>query len=367
MVGDTKLSSRQFYIIVTLYCIGTSILITPAPLAAIAKEDAWLAAIAGVAISLLITALIIALGNMYPQLTLVQKCEKLLGKWLGKAVSLTFIFMSFFTGSELLYIIGDFLTTQIMPETPAVAVHILFACLVLGALRLGLETVARTAEFLFPWFLFLFILLVLFITPLLDFHNVKPILENGWHPIMSGAVRFASVFSMPTIVLLMIFPVSVHRPHNASKAFYIGIFIAGLLMIIVVSLTILVLGADITERQMYPSYNLAKKINIGNFVKRIEAVMAFMWFITIFIKMTFYIYAAVVGLAQTLQVKDYRFMLHPLGIYMVISSIVIHPNVVHSIEYDKEAWMPFIATFAIMLPIVLLGVYAFRRKKLHSR
>ncbi|MDQ0493800.1 hypothetical protein QOZ95_001962 [Paenibacillus brasilensis] len=39
----------------------------------------------------------------------------------------------------------------------------------------------------------------------------------------------------------------------------------------------LVLGPDITARNIYPGYALAKKISIGHFLQRIEAIMATMW------------------------------------------------------------------------------------------
>jgi spore germination protein KB len=146
MVKNIKISARQFFVLVAFYSIGTSILIIPGPLAEMVKQDAWIAGIAGVGISLLLVWLYSSLGSRLPELTLVEMCEKILGKWLGKAVSATFVFFALIEAAELLYFLGDFLTTQIMPRTPPEAINILVFTVVILAVRLGLEPLARTAE-----------------------------------------------------------------------------------------------------------------------------------------------------------------------------------------------------------------------------
>ena len=47
MLDNLKISAHQFMVVVLLYSAGTVILHTPSPLATIAKQDAWLAAVLG--------------------------------------------------------------------------------------------------------------------------------------------------------------------------------------------------------------------------------------------------------------------------------------------------------------------------------
>lgn len=362
MVRNEKISARQFGILVALYSIGTTILIVPAVLAEEAKQDAWIAALLGVGIGIFLVGLFIAVGNLIPSMSLVELMEELLGKWLGKAFSLTFIFFALVTASELLYFVGTFITTQIMPETPMQSINIIFACVVVMGVRLGIETLARSAELLFPLFVFLFLVFVIFVSPDVKFENIQPVLEADFKDLLRSAIYFISVFSLPTVVLLMVFPASVNRPNEAKKTFFSGVIIAGVTLIIMIALSILVLGVTTTQMQTYPSYSLAKKINVGNFFQRVEIVMAGMWFISIFFKLSLYFYASVTGLAQTLNVKDYRFLTLPLGVVMVALSMLVHPNILHSLEYNRETWLSYVSTYGLFLPLVLLGVYAFRRK-----
>ncbi len=70
------ISARQFTIIVFLFSIGTTILIIPATMANAVKQDAWISAIIGVILSLLLVKLFISLGNRTPNLTFIEANEK---------------------------------------------------------------------------------------------------------------------------------------------------------------------------------------------------------------------------------------------------------------------------------------------------
>lgn len=364
IVKNITISARQFAIFVILYSVGTTILVIPGSLAHEVRQDAWIAAIIGTAISFLIVALYIAVERMFPTMTLVEIVETLLGKWLGKAVSLTFVFFSFINAQDLLYYVGTFLTTQIIPDTPHEAIHILFACILIMGIRLGLETLARSAELFFPLFGFLFLLLivsVLLTADLWEFRNIQPMFKTGVKPMIRAVFTFTSIFTLPLIVLLMIFPISVTQVKKAEKNFFIAIFIAGVCLIILITLTILVLGPETSARQLYPSYTLARRINVGGFLQRIEAILAIMWLITIFFKMSIYFYAAVIGFVQTLNLKDYRPFTLPLGMILVTISFFSHPNVTHSAKFDNEIWPIYSSMYGIVLPLLLLAVNAVRK------
>ncbi|KQU13954.1 hypothetical protein ASG65_27715 [Bacillus sp. Leaf13] len=164
----------------------------------------------------------------------------------------------------------------------------------------------------------------------------------------------------------MIFPVSVNQPKAAEKNFFIGILIGGICLLIIIALTILVLGADSSARQTYPSYDVARKLNVGDFLQRIEAIMALMWIITIYFKTAFYFYASVIGLAQTLNMKDYRPLTLPLGMILISFSLIANPNIVYVGTFDKEIWPLYVSTYGLVLPLLLLAVNAIR-KKIHQK
>ncbi|WP_259391583.1 endospore germination permease [Paenibacillus sp. 1011MAR3C5] len=363
MRSKEKISARQFSILAILFLIGTPILIIPAAVTSILKQDAWIAALLGIAVGLLLTKLYVAVGNLHAEKSLFETLEHVLGKWLGKAVTAAIIFFCLITASEVLFFIGNFMTTQIMRVTPIQAFNILFAIVVVIGIRKGIEPLARSAELLFPVFVLLFIVLVVFVSPQIHMERIQPVLESDLKSMVWATMYFASVFTFTPFLLLTVFPSEIDRPKEASKGFYRGTIIAGIVLVLIIALCITVLGTDMTARQTYPSYALAKKINVGHFLQRIEIVMAIMWFITIFFRICVYFYAAVLGMKQLFNLKDYRSLALPMGMLMVVLSLIVHPNVMHSEEYNRSEWLPFVATYGFLLPLLLLIVHAIRRKQ----
>jgi len=359
MLENGKISLRQFTIIVTIFTIGSSILVAPSGISAEAKQDAWLAALLCVSVSMLLIGLYVSLGSRFPDKTLMEYSEIVLGKWLGKAVSFLFIGYFFFLSALLLREIGDFITTHLMPETPIQAIHILFLCLVVMSVRLGLEPTIRAAELFFPYVIALFLLLVAFLSPQMKFDYMQPVLENGIKPVLRGAYHFLGLPFLELVVFLTIFPY-VNQVKRAGKAFLTGAMSGGIMLIAIIAIAVSVLTADFTARQVYPSFVLAKKINIANFLQRLEVIMAGIWFVTIFFKLAIAFYASVLGLAQTLKLKDYRVLALPLGVILVVLSLVASPNITYFITFISDIWTPFSLTIGLALPLILLGISAMR-------
>ncbi|WP_226000267.1 GerAB/ArcD/ProY family transporter [Paenibacillus sp. BJ-4] len=365
MSQQVKISGRQFMILTILFTIGSAILVIPSGMAFVAKQDAWIAALVGVGAGIFLVWMYNTIVILYPRMTLAEIIETLLGKWLGKTISLLFVVTLFLGGpSAVLYDVGNFLTTQIMPETPAQPVNILFAIIVVMGAWLGIETFARSAELLFPLFILLYISLVILVAPEVKLENVEPVLEAGIGPIWPAALSFISIVFLPHIVLLMIIP-AVNRTDKARKAFFSGSMFGGLMMVLIIALTILVLGPDLTARSIFPSYSLAQRISIGNFLQRIEAIMAVMWFISLYFRTTIYMYVIVLVIAQIFNLKDYRPLILPLGMILVVMSVIIYPNAPYQQKWDGTVWVSYILSVGLFLPLLLLCIHVIR--KLWSR
>ncbi|WP_342601221.1 endospore germination permease [Psychrobacillus sp. FSL H8-0483] len=364
MIQNVKINSYQFLILVIFFTIGTSILTVPSVLAAGAKQDAWISAIIGTGIGLLFIWLFITIALWFPHLTFIQINEKVFGKWVGKTFSVLFVLISFLFTSELIYYCGSFLNIHTLPNTPMVALNLLMAAIVVMGVRLGLETIARSAEIIIVGFFILFLILVVFISPDIKFENIQPVFEMGTKKIVQSSLFYVAISSVNAIVLLMIFPSCINKMKQVKKIFLIGNLIGGIIIIVLTFLSISVLGAADTTRQMYPSYELAKRINIGNFVQRIEGLMSTLWIISLYFKTILYFYASVLGMAQILNLKDYRPITLPLGMIAVVLSIVIFPNVIYQQKFDSTTGKSLSLLIGLFLPLLLVVVYAIRKKQL---
>ncbi|MDR6882468.1 endospore germination permease [Bacillus sp. 3255] len=354
MPGKIQISPRQFMILVLLYSVGTVILHTPSPLAAFAKQDAWLAAILGTAAGLMLVWLYIKVAHLFPDLTLDQIIERVFGKWIGKLINFSFFFFLITTGAGNLFHVSNFIKTYWMPETPSVALIILYVTIVIGAARLGVEAFSRTAELLFVPFLILLITFIVVVAPQIKVSHIQPVLDSGVTPIIRASLFYVSVFSFSPVKFLMIFPF-VNNRKAAGKAFYIGTCLGGFLLIIIILLNILVLGPAIMASNSAPTYALAKKINVGDFLTRIEAIIAFIWLISTFIRGVMYFHVSLAVFAGLFGIQNARPLSAPLGMFMVAVSVVIAPSDHYIAAFLKDTQFFYAGTFGLVLPLLLLG------------
>ncbi|WP_409347067.1 endospore germination permease [Paenibacillus sp. MBLB4367] len=360
MLDNGKISPRQYMIIVTLFTVGDWILYVPNWLAAEAKQDAWIGAAFCLGEGLLAALLFMALAGRFPRQAITQYGGVILGRVLGWPIALLYVIFFLFDASIILRELGDFMTTQIMPETPIESILILFTVSIVIGTRLGAETISRSSELLFPLVILLFCILILFIWPQIEIRHIRPVFEEGVKPIMSGNLRILGVLE-EAVILLMLFPY-VNQPRKAAKAFTFGILTGLFLLTVLTAVCILVLGHDLTAMYGYPSYALAQKISVGNFFERIEVIVAFLWFMTIYTKITVCFYAASLGVAHLFRLANYRFLTLPLAIVMYNLAIIFVPNKPYFDTFVSLFWTPYTLTYGLFFPVLFLFVAMLRKK-----
>lgn len=362
LIEKGKIGVNQFTVLTILFTIGSSILISPSGLAFAAKQDAWIAATLGLFSGLLMVMLYNMLTSRFPKMSFVQYTQEILGKWLGRTISFLYFCFFFILTALVLRNIGDFLTTQVLTNTPIQFIHIFFLVVVILGIRNGLENFTRTAEIFFPWVIFFFLIMVILLPQEFEFGNIKPVFGYGIKPIINAAIPFISTPYMELVIFLMIFPYA-NNSQKARKAFLVGVFIGGTVLVIISLLSILVLGADLTASQQYPSYSLAKKISIGNFLERLEVIMAGIWFITIYFKLTICFYVSTMTFAEVFQMKDVRQLYLPFGMILIVLSIIAFPDMAYFVQFTSKTYFPYALPYAIIFPLLLLIVSVIRKKK----
>ncbi|OMF22227.1 hypothetical protein BK133_26685 [Paenibacillus sp. FSL H8-0548] len=353
MEQKSMISISQLTILMIMNVVGSSILILPSQLVAEAKQDAWLSLLISLLLSILIVWLCLAIYRKHPGKTLIQIFEAILGKWTGKAISLLFIMMyPFLLCALTLRSMGEFVKAQTMPDTPIEAIYVVFIIAVIYAVKLGIESIARTAEILS----FIGFMMILFMTasliPQIQLGNLLPVLEGGFKPVVQGIIPSMSFSFLEMVLFLMLLP-HANMQAKAGKALLLGVIIGWSLLFTITLLSILVLGVEITSSEIYPTFGLAKKISIGHFFERVESTIAFAWFFTCFIRICIYFYVIVQGLAQALNLKDKKMLVIPLAIIIVNVALVAAPNTSYIYNFDKKILPFFNLTFGLLVPLFL--------------
>lgn len=355
MLEKGKISNLQLSVLIIGYTIGTSIVTVPAIVSHVAQQDGWLSSIMALGFGLALVLLYGFMAERYPNITLIQMSEQILGKWIGGAVSLLFFLFFLFLTSIFVRIAGDLITTHILPETPIQAIEILFLLVIIMAVGLGLEPIARTAEMLFPHIVMFIVFAVLFLLPHMKIDNLTPFLEFGMKPVIHGTIDILGAPYLNLFIILMFSPF-VNKPKGIKRNFIISTLIGGIIIILITTLAIAILGAQLTSRLNFSPYMLAQKIDIGNFIQRIEVVAGALIFITLFLKAVISYYAMVLSISQTFRLRDYRFLTLPLGLSVQVLSIVLFPNIIYFHYFVESVWTWITAFFGLFIPLLLLFI-----------
>ncbi|SCW41210.1 spore germination protein KB [Paenibacillus tianmuensis] len=362
MDGQRKISVYQFTVLTILFSLGSTLLVISSGLADELKQDAWLGAALGTLGGLALVALYDALAGRLPGMTLPEMSTHLLGRTAGRIFKLGYLFFNFYSAAALIWYVGNFLTINLFTETPRPVLMILYAAVMLYGTHLGLGTLARSAETSFLIFMLALAVVMLSLLPEARTGNLLPVLESGPGPLARASFTFVSFAYFPWISLLMIYPKHVTRPEACGKALYTAVLSSGAILTAVTALTVMVLGPDRTAIEAYPTYNLTMKINISHFFERIEALLVLLWLLAIFYQAVVSYYAAVTGLAQMVQVDDYRSLNLSAGLCLVPFALLIYPNVGYEHVWDFKVWPLFSLTYALW-PAVLLPVAAIRGRR----
>ncbi|WP_085506838.1 GerAB/ArcD/ProY family transporter [Thalassobacillus devorans] len=351
-MDNNVISPRQFMYLVILFLIGSSILIVPTPLAKSADQDGWIASFLGMSIGVLFILLYHKIAVTIGDRTFIEATIDVFGKWFGRVICFFHLAFIYILASLVLRNIGDFMTTQILEETPLQFTHILFMLVVILGARLGIEVIGRSAEMFITWISLLLLFLFLFLTPQLEMDNVQPMFGSGIKSMIQGSFTVMNTPVLEMVVLLMIYP-KVKEKTKARQAWLLGLLIGGGFLSMITLFSILVLGSDLTALNEYPVYELASKINIAGFLEGIEIIVAIVWMLTIFFKLIILYYGAALGIAQFLNIEDYRVLLLPLGMGLIVLSIIVYPDVAYFETFVRNVF-PYKIMHGLLLPFLLL-------------
>lgn len=356
------IKAAQFKKMVFLYTVGTSIILIPSTLASDAKNDAWISAILGTVAGLILVGLYLALANLVPGRTIVEICFVLLGKWPGRLCSLLLFLYSFILTTLVMRNLGDFLTASMFPETPINAIHLVYLVIVLIGVRYGLANIARTMDIFYPFICLLFILFALLLTPEIDFKQLQPVFGSGGWPIVNATYSYISFPYLEYVLFLMILP-KVEDPKEGGKAFLKGTLLGGFVLLMITTLCLLVMGTGMTSSNLYASFEMAKIIKIGDFIQRVEVIIAVIWFVTIFCKLVVCFYMAIQSFSQSFNLGDYRPLVFPMGMILFAITSFIVPDMGYFISFDRYVWTMYSFTFGFVFPLLLLLIAIVRRNR----
>lgn len=352
MLEEGKISIRQATLLMVNTVLPTAILFLPAISTRQALQDAWISTLIATTNGVLIALLVITLMRRFPEQTLVQYSEDIMGKFIGKIIGLGYIWWFLHINAIIVREFGDFMVDVFMPRTPLLVFNAMIVLLAVMAVKSGLEPLGRLNEWIFILNSFILIMIFTFSIPEVRLENLQPVLERGIVPVLRGAYTPTMWFG-EIIILGMIFPF-ITQPQRGYRI-ALAHLITGAFLLAGAVITLGIFGPELLSRFKFPITEVVRLISLGDFLERIEIILAVLWISGVFVKVSIFHYVTVMAAAQWFNLRDYRPLALPLGILNVVLSIHLFEGVADLVEFLSVTIAVYsLSTFEVGIPALLL-------------
>jgi spore germination protein KB len=346
-----KISAHQGLMLVIGGAIGNIFIIIASPASIYAGRDAWIAVFLAYLLAAINGLVLIDLARRFPKKTFVQYLPDVLGKFLGKLAGLFYI-LAFWILTPLIMSEIMELMRFFLRYTPLIYINILISILIVIAMRSGFEVYARTAEQFVVLMVFILFLVICASIPNIEIENILPLLDNGIMPIVKSQTILFS-YAVETILFMALWFPCLNKIKEGRRIMLIGMAIGGSLLTILVLITTGILSLELLNRTVYPSFNLSRYIYIGNFLGGFEAIFMILWMFSSYIQLLTFYYPSVVGLAQWMNLKDYKPLVIPIvAINILLAMIPL--DIVQIIRLDTLKNTTILLPLSILIPITWL-------------
>jgi spore germination protein KB len=364
-----KVSVIQLFAMMFIFNLGTALIVA---YGINAQKDAWLAILLGMCMGMVLFFIYYSLFRQYPTLPLTGYARKIFGKHLGWIIGLLYVLIFLYMSARNARDFGDLLVSSTLTETPLLAVNFSLVLVICYVLYLGIEVLGRTAEVFIVVLLFLGIAgnFFIFISGNVDFHKLQPFLENGWK--LPLKVAFRDVFFFPfgeMIAFTMLLP-HLNSPKLVKRVWLSAIVSSGLILSWTASLNIAVLSVDVTKRSVFPTLVTIGKVNLLDFIERLDAVVVFTMLLTVFFKVSIFLYGALIGIVDLFKLNNRQQILLPIGGIVIFLSMTMASSFPEHLEEGHDVLHYYFIGFHLLIPLLMCLVSMIRnglRKKDRSK
>ncbi|MED1792097.1 GerAB/ArcD/ProY family transporter [Brevibacillus nitrificans] len=354
MERSEKISGTQLSLLLFSFIAPTLILVIPGLMAKYSMQDAWITIFPMFITGALSIWLIVLLSNRYPGMTIIEYSSQIIGKIPGKILGCYLLFYWVNFDFIILNQHIQFINTVLLHRSPAIVISLTLAILCGIAAYMGIESIARTNEFL-SFFIF-FVLCPLIILMLMesDPERLRPILSKGIIPVLQASI-FPSAYTSQVFILGWLLPFLNH-PKKAMKASTFALFAITGLFIVTVFPLFMIFG-PLTDRLTFPVLSVLQYIGLKGSFERLEAIGVVIWVMGCFVKISLTFFIMCLSITQIFDIKNYRELIIPITVLSVIGSVTVFKNYSTDLNHYLEYTYPFYASFThLLIPLALLMI-----------
>jgi spore germination protein len=352
----------QFSMSLGTTIIGVGVLAFPRITVEYASTGAPLCTIAAVVLMMLCGLVLAYLGSNYPDQTLFEYADTLIGKWIGGIILACIIGYFMELAALAAREFGEVVVTSVLKRTPLEVTTLIMLILAATAARNSVSVFTRILTFYMPLVYFPALIVVALTLKSAEIIRVMPMFgffhESTPMQAVQATLVVAALFQNYIIIGLLI--PYMYRPKEAWKSALIGIGVAGFNYTLLIYATLAVFGTEEIKNLLWPTLELAKTAALPLlFLERMDPIFLAVWVTAVFTAILASYYVSMKGLAHMFRFENHR-VFSLAGVPIVYLLAMQPPNIVVLYRIVKIVGISGLS-LTIGYPFVLLLLHSFHK------
>lgn len=308
----SKFGTMEAIAMTTIFVMADIFAGFPAKMADLALQAAWLATAVAVFGGFLGALVLAVLMQRYPGKTIIQVGRQVLGPVAGFLFSLLLFLFFLLIAVTTLRQYAMRIQFSFLDATPVDVIMILLLCPAILALRIGLESIARTSLFIFPSLIAAVVVPLLLTVPNWNIHNLFPFWGPGILKVAVTGMEKSSIFAQ-LVVMALFYPAVELGQDRPGRVWVTAMVLLAPMYLFSIIVFELLYPVPVANEILSPMYQIVKEVFLTRFVQRLELLIIIFWVITLILKLTIAFFGAAVALTQGLGLPYSRPLIYPLA------------------------------------------------------
>ncbi|MBA2939627.1 endospore germination permease [Paenibacillus sp. CGMCC 1.16610] len=359
MAGLEKISHIQFSFLIFGFITGFEGLFLSE--AKVLQQDVWIANVVNIFMGIGVLSLICYVQRQFPQKSLAEICNHLMGKWVGKAMLCIYLLNNIENASGGFRALSMFYTTILLPNTNAnIMILTCVICSTYGV-YIGLGTLVRTNFVVLPFFLIGFLATCLFVFPEIQTNPFLPPFQSKFSEIIVQSLHLFT-FTFSELITFGFLMSRVEQPQKLFSSSVVAIIMSGLYMLIITYLTLGSLGLNYVKTSTFPFFSTLQLVKFGEYLERIEVILIGLWTVLTLIYSIVLQYVFTLILGNVFKIKKKKPFVFVVGLLFFAHASRSFIRTSDHFTYGDKIF-PISSLLPCIIFPILLAVFAMIRKR----
>ncbi|APO42750.1 hypothetical protein BS614_00735 [Paenibacillus xylanexedens] len=352
---NQSVTSRQIVLLVLLLSITGTLIQPHAQAIFYAEQHAYLSYVPVIFVMIISMWMVSRIQRRFPNQDLFEALADRF-PFMGRLAGVMYILFFFFIFARDIRLIGDYVSITLLETTPISIVVLSLMIMAVFIVRGGLGSLIGMSELYVTLFLLNSIIVPFMLIQQLNMDNLMPYFHVDTAGVGKGSWYIFSFYGE-----MIALPFVVKGSDFRFKPVLWGIIISGLVMMLIMVETITSIGVPIASRLVYPSYELARQLQISDFLDRFDLALAAATLPTMITKIAFDLYFVCWGLKRMIPKVSGKVMTGPVALLGFVCAFWFFRNAIQLYRFTRE-WTWIAIVFEVMFPIVLFLFLRPRKK-----